>query len=102
IHGGVLDLPAAARAHLAEPLRGGFEWGKIFGLPLRSRRVLEQADAIITCNKTEAELLQKQYPRQRVMIQPHGVPAEEYRKDSRAKAREAFPQIIGQDLLLSV
>lgn len=102
IHGGVLDLPAAARAHLAEPLQGGFEWGKIFGLPLRSRRVLQDADAIITCNKTEAALLRKKYPQQRVLVQAHGVPAEDYQKDSRAKAREAFPQIVGKQLLLSV
>ncbi len=102
IHGGVLDLPAAAQKHLAEPLKGGIEWGKIFGLPLRSRRVLQEADAIITCNKTEAALLQKKYPQQRVIIQPHGVPAADYQKESRAKAREAFPQIVGKQLLLSV
>lgn len=102
IHGGVLDLPAAAQKHLAEPLKGGFEWGKIFGLPLRSRRVLQDADAIITCNKTEAALLRKKFPKQRVIVQPHGVPAEDYQKESCEKARAAFPQIIGKRLLLSI
>lgn len=102
LHGGVLDLPSSAKELLQKPLQGGFEWGKIFGLPLRSRRVLEEADAIITCNKTEADLLRKKYPRKKILAQPHGVPVEEYQKDSRTKAREAFPQIIGKELLLSV
>lgn len=102
LHGGVLDLPFAAKEQLQKPLRGGFEWGKIFGLPLRSRRVLQDADAIITCNRTEADLLTKKYPGKTILAQPHGVPLDEYQKDSRAKAREAFPQIVGQQLLLSV
>ncbi|MEO7298134.1 MAG: glycosyltransferase family 4 protein [Verrucomicrobiota bacterium] len=102
IHGGVLDLPVAAQEHLAEPLKGGFEWGKVLGLALRSRRVLQDASAIITCNKTEAALLRKKYPEQRVIVQPHGVPAADYQKESRDKARLAFPQIEGKELLLSV
>jgi glycosyltransferase involved in cell wall biosynthesis len=59
IHGGVLDLPAVVQQKLMEPLRGGVEWGKIFGWLLRSRRVLEQAQAIITCNRREAALLKE-------------------------------------------
>jgi glycosyltransferase involved in cell wall biosynthesis len=102
VHGGVMDLPRAAREYLAAPLRGGFEWGKIVGLPLRSRRVLEEADAIITCNKTEAGLLRHRHPHQRVVVQPHGVAAEEYQKDHRAAARAAFPEIAGRKILLMV
>ena len=102
IHGGVLDLPALAKAHLIEPLQGGFEWGKIFGAALRSRRVLEQADAIVTCNKTEAGLLREKFPWQRVIVQPHGIPASEYERDCREQARAAFPQIVGKKILLMV
>ena len=102
VHGGVLDLPAAAREYLAKPLKGGMEWGKIFGAPLRSRKVLQDSDAIITCNKKEAELLQKKYPNQRVVVQPHGVPAGAYQQDQRQKARVAFPQLAGKKILLMV
>jgi glycosyltransferase involved in cell wall biosynthesis len=102
IHGGVLDLPATARAHLAEPLRGGFEWGKFFGAFLRSRKVLEQADAILTCNRNEARMLQEKYPNQRVIVQPHGIPAEDYAEDHRADALAAFPRIVGKRVLLMV
>jgi starch synthase len=102
IHGGVFDLPVAVREHLQEPLRGGVEWGKVFGGLLRARRVLEQANAVITCNKTEARLLKEKYPRQRVLVQPHGVPANEYQHDHREAARHAFPQLIGKKILLLV
>ena len=102
IHGGVLDLPATARAHLAEPLRGGFEWGKFLGAFLRSRKVLEQADAILTCNRNEARLLQEKYPNQRVIVQPHGIPADDYVHDHRADALAAFPGIVGKRVLLMV
>jgi glycosyltransferase involved in cell wall biosynthesis len=102
LHGGVLDLHASAKQLLQKPLEGGFEWGKIFGLPLRSRKVLQESDAIITCNKTEANLLREKHPKKTILAQPHGVPVDEYQKDSRDKAREMFPQIVGKQLLLSV
>lgn len=100
VHGGVMDLPTAAREYLKAPLQGGFEWGKIVGIPLRSRRVLEEADAILTCNKTEASLLRNRYPYQRIVVQSHGVPADDYQKDQRAAALEAFPQIAGRRFFL--
>jgi glycosyltransferase involved in cell wall biosynthesis len=100
IHGGALDLPAAARQALDAPRRGGVEWGKVFGAPLRSRRVLECADAILACNGAEAKLLRQRYPQQRIVVQPHGVPAAEYERDRRAAAQEAFPQIAGRTVLL--
>jgi len=102
IHGGVLDLPATAKEHLAEPLRGGFEWGKFFGAFLRSRKVLEEADAILTCNRNEARMLKEKYPNQRVIVQPHGIPAEDYAEDHRADALAAFPEIVGKRVLLMV
>jgi glycosyltransferase involved in cell wall biosynthesis len=100
IHGGVLDLPAAARDHLAAPLQGGIEWGKVVGAPLRARRVLEEANAIITCNKKEAQLLRQKYPKQNVLVQPHGVSASDYVKDQRPAAFAAFPSLVGKKILL--
>lgn len=102
VHGGYLDLPESARDYLLQPLKGGIEWGKIFGFVLRSRRVLEQADAVITCNKKEAALLARKYPYQRIIVQPHGVPANHYQRDCRAAAREAFPRIVNKKILLTI
>jgi alpha-maltose-1-phosphate synthase len=101
IHGGVLDLPPEIKNSFNEPV-GGWEWGKIFGLLLQSRRLLGDADAIVTCNENEARLLREQYPGKRVVVQPHGVPLDIYEPDRREPAFEAFPQIRGKQILLSV
>jgi glycosyltransferase involved in cell wall biosynthesis len=101
IHGGFLDLPAALRESFRKS-RGGWEWGRIFGLLLRSRQLLRRADAILTCNPKEAALLREQFPGKRIVVQPHGVSMRLYRSDCREQAREAFPQIRGRELLLCV
>lgn len=102
LHGGALDVPAEVSEKLTAPLQGGFEWGKALGALVQSRRVLELTDAIFTCNPREAELLQKKYPRQRIIVQPHSVPAAQYAVDHREAALKAFPQIAGRDVLVKV
>ena len=102
IHGGVLDLPTQVANQLAAPLKGGFEWGKALGLLVRSRYVLQKADAVLTCNPKEAELLRAKYPQQRIIVQPHSVPAADYAEDHRANALNAFPSIKNRDVILSV
>ena len=102
IHGGLLDLPPALKTTLNAPAHGGFDWGKIFGLLLQSRRLIHHADAVFTCNPREAELLRNDYPGKRIEIQPHGVPLGPYQQNHRAAALEAFPQIRDRDVLLCV
>jgi starch synthase len=102
IHGGVLDLPQTAKEHLLEPLRGGCEWGKLFGAVFRARQVLQLAGAIVTCNRKEAALLKEKYPAKCIIVQPHGVAAKLYREDQRAHALKAFPAIRGKRVLLVV
>ena len=102
IHGGFLDLPDAVKEGFRNSHFGGLEWGKLFGAVLRSRRLLQDADAVITCNRKEAALLKEKYPRKRIVAQPHGVPTNLYRKDHRQTAGEAFPAIRGRRLLLAV
>jgi glycosyltransferase involved in cell wall biosynthesis len=94
IHGGVLDLPS--------PPARVWEWGRIFGLLLRSRELLGRADAILTCNPREAMLLRDQHPGQRIQVQPHGVPMHLYQEEHRADACAAYPQIRGRQVLLCV
>lgn len=101
-HGGILDLPAALQASFYPGTAGGWDWGKLFGLLVQSRHLLHRADAILACNPTEATLLRGKYPGQCIVLQPHGVPVETYRRDCREAAQHAFPEITGQPLLLSV
>src|SRR5947207_13273861 len=85
IHGGVLDIPDQLKQSFEQPI-GGFEWGKLFGLLLQSRRVLADADAVITCNQREADRVQEKFPGKRVQVQPHGVPVAAFSKDCRTQA----------------
>lgn len=101
IHGGFLDLPDAVRESF-QKARRGWEWGKLFGLLLRSRQLLRHADAILTCNPKEAALLREKFPGQRIIVQPHGVSMKLYRKNCRRRVQEAFPQIRDCELLLCV
>lgn len=100
IHGGVLDLPAALKRDFKQ--QRGWEWGKLFGALFHSRRLLSEADAIITCNAKEASLLKVRHPKRRILVHPHGVPVREYETDHRQAARAAFPQIERKKLLLCV
>jgi glycosyltransferase involved in cell wall biosynthesis len=101
IHGGVYDLPDAMKRSFQAPSKG-WEWGKAFGMLVRARHVLNEADAIITCNRREAELITERHPDRRVMVQPHGVPAAVYQVDHRAEALRAFPRIQRRPVVLSL
>jgi glycosyltransferase involved in cell wall biosynthesis len=102
VHGGVLALPDATRQALLAPLKGGVEWGKLVGVLLGSRRVLNSADAIITLNPQEARLLREAYPNRRIEFIPHGVKIGTFERDQREAALEQFPSIRGKRLLLAV
>ena len=101
IHGGVLDLPDRVRDDLTSK-SSGLEYGKIFGLLLRSRQLLSDADAILTCNPREAELLAAKLPRQRIVCMPHGVPTEVYATDHRALAERTWPSLRHRKVMLNV
>ncbi|PTX90845.1 glycosyltransferase family 4 protein [Opitutus sp. ER46] len=102
IHGGVYDLPEPLRQSFAQPAHGGWEWGKPFGLLFRSRRVLDEADAILTCNPREAELVRARHPDRRVVVQPHGVNARIYAVDRRAAAQAAYPVLGDREVILAL
>lgn len=99
IHGGAYDLPAKVRDDMNKP-EGGWDWGRALGMFLRARHLFSEADAIVTVNPREAELIRERHPGRRVVVQPHGVQAAMYAIDHRAAARAAFPQIKGRSLLL--
>ena len=102
IHGGALDLPPKLKEEFACRDTPGWEWGKIFGWLLKARYVLDHADAILTCNPREAELLGQKYPGKRIQVQPHAVPMELFQPDHRTQVQRAFPQVKGKQILLCV
>ena len=102
IHGGYLDLPSAVAEQLAAPTRSGMDYGKPFGWLLRSRHVLEDADAVITVNPREAQLLRSKFPALRVEVIPHGIPFAHYVRNRRDEAERFLPAIRGRTVLLIV
>ena len=101
IHGGVFDLPEKIKQSFNEPVSDGWEWGRLFGFLFQSHRLFVDADAILTCNGNEAAELRQRLPDKRIVVQPHGVPIDQYQVDQREQALEAFPQICGRKVLLS-
>jgi glycosyltransferase involved in cell wall biosynthesis len=102
IHGGLLDLPPAVKASFNAPNDQGFDWGKLFSLLFQSHRLLADADAVLTCNEREAELLRERHPEKRIVCQPHAVPIEIYEQNHRDTAMAAWPAIKGRQIILSL
>ena len=102
IHGGYLDLPPAVRADLGAATQKGIEVGQPIGWAVGARRVVERADAVLSCNPREAELLHAKFPSQRVVLMPHGIPVQDYARDEREAALQAWPALRGKKSLLMV
>lgn len=75
LHGGVFDVPAGGAAALSDPTRGTLEWGKVLGWWVGSRRVLEDAAAIICVGHQELAAVSRRYPTRRCVLLPNGVDA---------------------------
>jgi len=73
LHGGFLDVPSSESERYVRPTRGAFEWGRALGWLVGSRRVLDDAGAIITVGRSEAELLRARFPNKLVVHLPNGV-----------------------------
>ncbi|MBI1290652.1 glycosyltransferase [bacterium] len=73
VHGGLLDVPAAEAQSWTEPTLGKTEWGKLLGWWVGSRRVFDDAAAILVLGAEEARLVEAQYPRTKVVQFPNGV-----------------------------
>lgn len=73
LHGGYLAVPSAERQTWTDPTKHALEWGKLLGLLVGSRRVLDDAAAILCVGRDEYEAMQKQYPDKRVIHLPNGV-----------------------------
>jgi glycosyltransferase involved in cell wall biosynthesis len=73
LHGGFFEVPKGEMDQMLAPIRNRFEWGRVFGALLGSRRVLEDAAALICVGGDEYEAARRQLPNQRVELLPNGV-----------------------------
>ena len=101
IHGGALDLPAQQLKEIVAPLKGSFNWGKIFEVVLRCGRVNQDAAAIICVCESERELMAKRYPQTKVVYVPNGVDIKRFASGDASGFRDKFATG-GKDILLYV
>lgn len=87
LHGGVFDVPAETEAGWIEPTASALEWGKVLGWWVGSRRVLQDADAIITLGDEERRRVQTHLPDQRVEQLPNGVEPGRFREGNGSSFR---------------
>jgi glycosyltransferase involved in cell wall biosynthesis len=102
LHGGVFDVPAAEFAQLVEAQAGKFEWGRLAGALLGSRRVLEDADAVICVGRTEAEKARAALPHDRIHHLGNGVDCDFFSRGDRAAFRAAHGLPAGATVVLCV
>jgi len=89
LHGGVYDVPGAEAASWTEPTQGHWEWGRALGWLVGSRRVLDDAAALLCLGKKEQQLLQQRHPRTRVEFFPNGVDCQRFAQGDPRKWRES-------------
>ncbi len=73
LHGGKLAVPKGEADTWTEPTKGTFEWGKLLGFLYGSRKVLDDAAAIICVGRDEYTAISRRYPKKRVVYLPNGV-----------------------------
>jgi glycosyltransferase involved in cell wall biosynthesis len=80
LHGGLLDVPQDEASRWTAPTKGTLEWGKILGWWVGSRRVLDDAAAIICVGAGEYKAVKNRFPNKRVVMLPNGVDVERFRQ----------------------
>jgi glycosyltransferase involved in cell wall biosynthesis len=94
LHGGVFDVPAAELEAMAQPMKGHFEWGRIFGAVFRSRQLLHDADLVICVGQNEYDAAKRRLPHDRISYLPNGVDSTRFAQGdgARFRARHGLPQ----------
>lgn len=102
LHGGHFVVPPREMSQMLAPINHKIEWGRIPGMLLGSRRVLQDADAVLCVGVDELEAARQALPSHRVELMPNGVDCAGFAHgDGRAfRAHFGVPQ--GRQLLLCV
>lgn len=102
IHGGHFTLPPDQSKRMLEPFSAKWEWGKLFGWLLGSRRVLEDANAIICVGRDEYDLMRSRYPNKYVKYIPNGVDVEQFQRADPRLFRERLSLAEDEKFILCV
>lgn len=102
LHGGCLDVPREEARQWVAPSRGTIEWGKLLGWWVGSRRVLQDAAAIVCVGAGEYEAIRASLPQKRVVLLPNGVDCERFEQGDGAAFRNRFKIPADAKVLLCV
>ncbi|HNX52219.1 MAG TPA: glycosyltransferase family 4 protein [Pontiellaceae bacterium] len=73
VHGGRHTVPQDQYDQMVAPVEGKREWGKLFGLLFGSRRVFDDAAAVICVGQSEADEMRRRSPGRNIHYLPNGV-----------------------------
>jgi len=90
LHGGYFDIPAGQMQQMLAPIRRTFEWGKPLGALLGSRRVLQDAAAVLCVGDNEYRAAREALPGQRVELLPNGVDSDFFATGDGERFRRHF------------
>jgi len=89
LHGGYFDRDTNEVSHRTEQLKNKLEWGKLLGWLFGSRKVLEEASAIITLSEEEHKKAHAIYG-DRVCFLPNGVDTERFSSGHKGAFKSAY------------
>lgn len=89
VHGGRHTVPQEQYDAMVAPVKGKLEWGKVFGLLFGSRRVFDDADAVICVGQSEAEEM-RQRGQTQVHYLPNGVNVEHFEQAAPEPFRKKY------------
>lgn len=102
LHGGYFDIPLAQREQLVEQGNKSLEWGKAVGALLGSRRVLQDAAAIICVGENEYRAARAALPNNRVELLANGVDCDFFASGDAASFRRQFAIAPSRRIVLCV
>ena len=90
VHGGVYDISLDEKNNRLKPTQNSFEWGKVLGFLFGSRKVYDDADAIITLNENEYKNMTKIYANKKVFFLPNSINVEQFNITKDENFREEY------------
>lgn len=102
LHGGVFDVPQAESEAMTAPTAGALEWGKLLGWWVGSRRVFDDAAAIICVGAAEQIETKKRYPNKEVIFLPNGVDPDRFARGDGAAFRQNYAIPSDAPLIMTV
>jgi glycosyltransferase involved in cell wall biosynthesis len=90
LHGGHFAVPEGEMQQMLAPLDKTLEWGRLAGMLLGSRRVLEDADAVLCVGGDELAAARERLPGKRVELMPNGVDCDAFQRGDAAAFRSHY------------